>query len=159
MEPVKLKKLTVDDLYVTVLTARRATREGGWTRMEDIDRTPPATGSLVMDAVARILAEDSSVTPEGLARLLDADVADVHAVFRLLTGMPMRDFLNAYRQRQACEWLSCTDVPIEQVAARSGFTSHAVLTRFFVKHLKCTPKEYRRATRPADFRQRYAWPA
>ena len=79
------------------------------------------------------------------------------AVFELLTGMNLREFIKLYQRKRACEWLKCTDVDVSEVARRSGFTSQPALTHFFLKWIGCTPTDYRRRNRPADFRERYEW--
>ena len=157
MKAIKLKKIGVDDIYVSVLKARRVTDEEGRTFTRAYEKEPRPTGSLVMDIVAKALAEDSRVTLHDIAAAMGEDPRLLHAAFILVTGAMPRDFFNAYRLRQAREWLERTDLPIKEIARRSGFTSHGIMTRFFATAMKCTPKEYRRLRRPKEFRLLYEW--
>ena len=117
MKDIQFKKISVDDVYVSILTRTRVTSPEGWTRMEPVAKQKINTGSIIIDAVGQALAQC----------------------------------------KRACEWLKCTDIETEEVARRSGFTSRSALSHFFIKWLKCSPSDYRRRNRPADFRERYEW--
>ena len=157
MEPIRLKKISVDDIYVSILTKRRVTDEEGWTRMEPVGRQIAPTGSMVMDAVAKALAGNCGLTARDLAKAMGTTTKDLHAVFRLLTGMPTVDFLKQYRQKRACEWLACTDLTATKIAPLSGYVASAEMTHYFKKYMKCTPMEYRQLHRPKNFRELYEW--
>ena len=157
MEPIRLKKISVDDIYVSILTKRRVTNAEGWTRMEPVGRQIKPTGSMVMDAVAKALAENCGLTSKDLAKAMEITKRDLHAVFRLLTGMQASDFLKQYRQKRACEWLACTDLTVIKIAPLSGYTSPEAMVHYFTEHLKCTPLEYRQLHRPKNFRELYEW--
>ena len=157
MKDIQLKKISVDDVYVSILTRTRVTSPEGWTRMEPVAKQKINTGSIIIDAVGQALAEDCQVTSTELARAMHTDTETLGAVFMLLTGMNLREFIKRYQCKRACEWLKCTDIETEEVARRSGFTSRSALSHFFIKWLKCSPSDYRRRNRPADFRERYEW--
>lgn len=157
MKDIQLKKISVDDVYVSILTRTRVTSPEGWTRMEPVAKQKINTGSIIIDAVGQALAEDCRVTSTELARAMHTDTETLGAVFMLLTGMNLREFIKRYQCKRACEWLKCTDIETEEVAQRSGFTSRSALSHFFIKWLKCSPSDYRRRNRPADFRERYEW--
>lgn len=157
MKDIQLKKITVDDVYVSILTRTRVTTPEGWTRMEPVAKRKIDTGSLVIDAVGQALAEDCRVTSTELARAMHTTTEVLGAVFTLLTGVNLREFIKQYQYKRACEWLKCTDLNTTEVARRSGFTSHSALAHFFIKWLKCSPTDYRKRNRPADFRERYEW--
>lgn len=157
MKDIQFKKISVDDVYVSILTRTRVTSPEGWTRMEPVAKQKINTGSIIIDAVGQALAEDCQVTSTELAHAMHTDTETLGAVFMLLTGMNLREFIKRYQCKRACEWLKCTDIETEEVAQRSGFTSRSALSHFFIKWLKCSPSDYRRRNRPADFRERYEW--
>lgn len=154
---MKLKHITPQDLYTSVLTARRVTNEEGWTRMEPVGKRFEPTGSRVMDIIGYALMQDPTADSSRLAAILETDAATLNAVMRLLTGMPARDFIREYRMLRACEYLACTGLDVQTVARRCGSSSHGNFTRLFTERMKQTPQEYRRTHRPADFRERYGW--
>lgn len=153
----ELKKITVEDIYVTVLKARLVKNEEGWMRMEPFDRTVPTTGSQVMDIVAQTLAADSSWTPRRVAERLGVDREQFYGAIRMQTGMRAQTFFNQYRLKQACEWLGYTDVQAQEIARRCGFASPGAFTSYFLQQMKCTPIQYRKQHRPANFRELYQW--
>lgn len=157
METIKIKKITADDVYVSVLKARIVTGENGWMRWEPVNKEAPPTGSLIMDAVARALNANSCLSPEDVAKALGTDTKILSAIFQLLTGKFPKDFFNELRLKKACEWLSCTDIPIKEVAKRSGCQSNTTLTRLFQRELHVTPTKYRELHQPKDYAARYKW--
>lgn len=157
MKDIQLKKISVDDVYVSILTRTRVTSPEGWTRMEPVAKRKIDTGSIIIDAVGQALAEDCRINSTEVARAMHSSTKVLGAVFELLTGMNLREFIKLYQRKRACEWLKCTDVDVSEVARRSGFTSQPALTHFFLKWIGCTPTDYRRRNRPADFRERYEW--
>lgn len=157
MKTITLKKISVDDIYVSILTARRTTNKEGWTRMEPVDKTLKPTGSLIMDAIAQALNENCSLTATDIAKMLQCEAKKLNAAFSLLTGMELRTFLKMFKLKRACEWLTCTDVEAQEVAKRSGFTSPQAFNDFFKKQMKCTANQYRKLHRPSDFRELYAY--
>ena len=120
MKDIQLKKISVDDVYVSILTRTRVTSPEGWTRMEPVAKQKINTGSIIIDAVGQALAEDCRVTSTELARAMHTDTETLGAVFMLLTGMNLREFIKRYQCKRACEWLKCTDIETEEVARRSG---------------------------------------
>ena len=157
MEKITLKRITVDDIYQSILTKRRVTNAEGWTRMEPVDHSPRPSGSIVMDAVARLLASDCGTSAEALSLALGIEKTDLRSVFRVMTGMKPIAFLRAYRLRRAQEWLARTDLEVGEIARRCGFATHPMFHDTFVKYVGMTPGKYRRLNRPADFRELYEW--
>ena len=153
----KIKQITVDQIYVSVLQARRVVRDDGWERFEPIDKSLPQTGSLIMDAVAAILITTSESTVAGLAQRLEVQQLDLIGAMRILTGMPPIDFIRLYRIRQVKEWLSCTDLPICEIARKSPFNSTSALSKHFITKEGMSPTDYRRKHRPRNFRELYRW--
>lgn len=157
MEPFKLKKITVDDLYISVLTTQRVTTAEGMIYMKPVDKTAPATGSLLMDAVAVAVNRNCGISQKELAEWLGMDSPTFGIVFKVATGRIPQDFFRDFRLKKACEWLACTDVSLREVTRRSGFKSQSSMTRTFREQLRITPERYRKRHRPANYRELYTW--
>ena len=151
------KKITVDDIYVSPLKAKMLTNAEGWMRMEPVNPTPPQTDSPFMNEVARLLARDCGTTPQQIAREAKIKPKIAYALFQYQTGEPIDLFLKQYRLKTAREWLACTDLPISEVAKRSGFTSHGTFSRTFLEATGVSPTKYRKAHRPENYKIMYKW--
>lgn len=67
--------------------------------------------------------------------------------FRLQAGTTPAQWMVEQRTRTAQALLESTDLPVEHVAARTGFGSAATLRAHFSRRLSTTPTAYRRAFR------------
>ncbi len=65
--------------------------------------------------------------------------------FAAETGMSPLQFQLSERLRTAKNLVANTDMPIQEIARRTGFSSAAYFTRFFRNATKMSPCEYRRA--------------
>lgn len=95
------------------------------------------------------LAAEAQLSPFHFARM-----------FRQSLGVPPRVYLTRLRVEKACELLEQTDLPITQVALEVGYSSNQVLARVFIKHMRLSPSDYRRAVRDPvrpDFSLRARW--
>lgn len=157
MRQIELKKIKVEDVYVSILTRRRTRNAEGWHRMEEVPKTIAPSGSIVIDAMARLLAEDCGADTRELAGAMGLDPTSLNVICNALTGMDAREFVKRYRLMRAKEWLARTDLRLSEVARRSGFPSQASLCHAFTERYKMTPRDYRRHARPGNFRDLYEW--
>lgn len=157
MESIKFKQIRVDEIYTSILTARRVTDERGWTGMQPIEPKEIRTGNVVMDAIGQLLGEDCNLVPKELARLLGTSISTLSGMIRLFTGTLMESFLLAYRLKRAQEWLAYSDLPLGEVTRRCGFTAQSAMGRVFKQAFQMTPGKYRKAHRPKNFRELYRW--
>jgi AraC family transcriptional regulator, transcriptional activator FtrA len=67
--------------------------------------------------------------------------------FREETGVSPKRWLLQMRLERARELLELTEIPVEQVAAQSGFPSAGALRAHFAEDLRTTPTAYRRIYR------------
>ena len=70
--------------------------------------------------------------------------------FAAETGMSPLQFQLAERLRTAKNLIANSDMPIMEVARRTGFSSAAYFTRFFKESMKMPPIEYRNAQSTAE---------
>jgi AraC family transcriptional regulator len=82
------------------------------------------------------LATEARLSPFHFARM-----------FKQSLGVPPRVYLTQLRVEKACELLEQTDLPITQIALEVGYSSNQVLARVFLKHMRLSPSDYRRAVR------------
>ena len=82
------------------------------------------------------LAAEAQLSPFHFARM-----------FKQSLGVPPRVYLTRLRVEKACELLEQTDLPITQVALEVGYSSNQVLARVFLKQMRLSPSDYRRAVR------------
>ena len=140
MERIELKKIKVEDVYVSVLSRKRVANAEGWTRMEEVSKRFAPT----VDSV-------------GLAAALGIPSSALNTILKTLTGLKTCEFIKSYRLLRAREWIVCTDLELRQVAARSGFPTQGSFNRSFTEQFGQTPRDYRRQNRPANFRELYEW--
>lgn len=79
----------------------------------------------------------------------EAQLSSFHfaRMFKQSVGVPPRVYLTRLRIEKACELLEHTDLPVTQIALEVGYSSNQVLARVFLKHIRWSPSDYRRATR------------
>ncbi len=82
------------------------------------------------------LAAEAQLSPFHFARM-----------FKQSLGVPPRVYLTRLRMEKACELLERTDLPITKIALEVGYSSNQVLARVFLKHIRLSPSDYRRAVR------------
>lgn len=140
-----LKLLTIDDLYITPFTARRVYSEDGVISWVPVERKLNPTGVSVIDFVVRSMSE-GHCDFQWMAQRLLCKRRDVRGLVSALTGMDADAFLRAYMFRLADDLLRYTDMSINEVAKRAGFTSASRMAHNFTKHRHITPKEQRRVT-------------
>ncbi|WP_339948380.1 AraC family transcriptional regulator [uncultured Albimonas sp.] len=112
----------------------------------------PARGGLAPWARRRCVelmrarfAEDISL--EDLAAEVRLSPYHFARMFKQSLGVPPRVYLTRLRVAKACELLERTDLPITQIALEVGYSANQVLARVFVKHMRMSPSEYRKAVR------------
>jgi AraC family transcriptional regulator len=82
------------------------------------------------------LAAEARLSPYHFARM-----------FKQSVGVPPRVYMTRLRVEKACELLEHTDLPVTQIALEVGYSSNQVLARVFVKLMRVSPSDYRRAVR------------
>jgi AraC family transcriptional regulator len=86
-------------------------------------------------------AEDASLT--ALARAANRSPFEVHRAFRRVVGDTPKRYTARLRLERAATELVATKRSIIEVALASGFASHEVFTRAFVRRFGMSPRAYR----------------
>lgn len=108
----------------------------------------PRPGSRLAALQARIGAEPGLAwTTETMARAAGMSVSRLHALFREEHATTPHAWLLAHRIERVRGWLAGTDIPIAELALKSGFSEQSALTRALRKATGMTPAAYRRQHR------------
>ena len=112
----------------------------------------PAKGGLAAWAERRCLELMSTRLSEDISLddlAAEAQLSPFHfaRMFKQSLGVPPRVYLTRLRVEKACDLLERTDLPITQIALEVGYSSNQVLARVFLKHMRLSPSDYRRAVR------------
>ena len=67
--------------------------------------------------------------------------------FKSLVGQSMFQYLTSLRMQKAQDLLRNTELPVYEIATRSGYESELAFTRTFKKHNDKTPKQFRKLHR------------
>jgi AraC-like DNA-binding protein len=129
---------TMDEVYISPFTARRRYDEEGVMHYDAIERNTAPTGIEVMDHYLRRLTEGQDVLKD-FCRIYGLRTEDIDALIFILTGMSGQDFRMAYQLRLADDLLRYTDLPLAEVAHRSGLGSHTNFCVVIHRERKQTP--------------------
>lgn len=130
LRPLRLRTALLDLLLEMTIAARAHTVPVGETRLE----------SLLKDIQAH---PENEYAVDDLARR--AGMAPAHFItrFRMLAGLPPRQFLLGCRIRAARELLRTTSLPVTDIAIRLGFCSSQHFANLFKRHTGVTPRACR----------------
>ncbi len=128
-------------------TVVAAHRDGGQAQF--VERPlPSADGGLAATRAWMEERLDEPLTVEAMARHASCSPRSFARRFRAETGTTPLQWLIGRRVDEAQRLLEGTDLPVEQVAARSGFGTAAALRQHFGRALATSPSAYRRVFRP-----------
>ena len=136
-------------------------REGGQAQFMHQPAPEPDPETSVAPIMAWALDHlDQRVDLPQLAAVAGMSVRTVSRQFRDETGTTPLQWLLAQRVARARELLETTNLTVETVAHRCGFTDAPTLRRHFVRHTGTTPRAYRVAfsLNPAPQKVREASP-
>lgn len=108
------------------------------------NQTTPTTTDAIRQAQAAIARRATETIDFGeLARAAGMTYDRFRHHFVDTTGLPPLKFQLAERLRMAKNLVSNTDLPMAEIARRTGFSSSAYFTRFFKAATKMSPTRYR----------------
>jgi AraC family transcriptional regulator len=105
------------------------------------DGLPKRKLKQVMDYITCHLEQDFGLAE--LAELVHMSPSYFGSQFKQSTGLTPHQYLIKYRLSEARRLLANTNLTIEEIAQRTGFSNHSHLTRNFRKHMSITPYTYR----------------
>ncbi len=84
------------------------------------------------------------ITLADIARHCGCSVPALTRFFRDVFGESLMEHLNSFRLDKAAELLRNSDLPIFEIAGRTGFCDSNYLTKCFSRHFHLSPRAYRR---------------
>ncbi len=98
--------------------------------------------SEAVEYVKRNYMED--ITLDMAAEYVHLSKSQFCRVFKLCTGTTFNRYLNCYRNTKAHILISGTNMPLHEIAARTGFSSTEHMTRTFESLFDMSPSDWRR---------------
>ncbi len=87
------------------------------------------------------------LTVASAARMVALSPTQFCKTFKKLTGRTLVDFINLTRVEKAAGLLEQTDLPVTEIAARTGFCNINYFDKVFKLARSCTPAQYRKRGR------------
>lgn len=132
----KIRKITPEEVYVTVFSQHPVVNEEGWSRIEPTDRTPPLCGDRLVDQVAHIVRTHKLYEASAIAtRLGLTSTDDLNAAMRLLTGRNTHDFAIEYLLLEARELMVHTNLSSIRIARHIGMETRENFVRTFQRRV------------------------
>lgn len=97
----------------------------------------------ILAAVINALNETSILEAQILADSLNVTDRKLSGAVELLTGLPLRQFINEWRFMQSQQLLLNTELPYAKIAAICGYGNESTLIFNYEKRLKTTPHIFR----------------
>ena len=121
---------------------------------DPVERNLHPTGVEVMDLYLRRLTEGRDEVT-AFCKIYGLRTEDLDSLIYILTGMSGPDLRLSYQLRLADDLLRYTDLPLAEVARRSGLGSHTNFCVVIRRERKQTPTERRTALRQKGDAGRY----
>ena len=105
------------------------------------------TGVEFLDCFFQIIKRHGRPSCGQIAKKMQVEERMLRYTVFALTGIGIHEWITTYTFRNSCEFLTRTDLPITEIAKRTGFNSISAFTQFFMRMQKLTPGDYRWAYR------------
>ena len=151
-----LKPLNMADMKEAVRLAKRECEiRGAWISHQKTKEDWESTSVLkdfqkqpVEDRLARRMLEyifenyQQKIVMQDLVDHLNYSEAFLNRKFKDAVGTTFNDYLNRYRIQKALEMIREGELPIQDIAWKSGIGDYKYFRVVFRKYLGCSPKEY-----------------
>ncbi|GAX03964.1 AraC family transcriptional regulator [Secundilactobacillus pentosiphilus] len=110
-----------------------------------VNKSDVTTGSTYVDTAIQYIYNNisSPIKLEDIARKLGISVSYLSRTFRKVTQVSVNQFITSAKVARASHYLRFTNIPIQQIAARLGYTDSYYFSRVFKKEYQVSPREYR----------------
>ena len=111
---------------------------------DSLSMMPDKSGRIVKNAaeyISRHFSEDISLAV--IADELHVNTSYLSTLFRQVTGITFKEYLNRVRVEEAARLLSNTDYSVMEIAVACGYRDQSYFTKVFKKLTGLTPKQYR----------------
>lgn len=110
---------------------------------QNVGMTENLPAEPILAAVINALNETTILEAQSLADSLSVTDRKLSGAVELLTGLPLRQFINEWRFMQSQQLLLNTDLSYVEIAARCGYIDESSLILIYEKRLKTTPHIFR----------------
>lgn len=105
-------------------------------------------GNRLVHLLARMeAAPEQAWTVSQMARVMHLSASRLHALFRAELQQTPQEWLSTMRLRRVQQLLAKSDLPLAELALRSGYADQSTLTRAMRRNTGMTPAVYRRMQR------------
>jgi AraC-like DNA-binding protein len=87
---------------------------------------------------------DRPITTSRVAELLGYDADYLGRIYRKMYGCTLTEAIHRRRVREACKYLIDSDLSIEQIAERCGYSDPDYFRRVFRRRMHVSPSDYRK---------------
>lgn len=116
-----------------------------WENYDNIERPSLTLSPIVIQVMNWIDANyDKEYSHDELAQAVHVSPSHLSYLFQKATGKTITEFLTVRRLKQACLLLKTTTMTIQEVGHKSGWPNFTYFCQVFKKHIRMTPKQYRR---------------
>ena len=150
----KLKKFTLEELYIQPFTARRVYDEEGRINWVPVERKKNPTGYPHLDFIVNAMAE-GLFDMKMIASFMDCTMDSFNGYLKTLTGMTAKTLRKEYMFRLADDLLRYTSMTADEVAQRIGLSSSSSLSQQFKKYRHVTVEMQRKLLREERDEGRY----
>ncbi len=110
-----------------------------------------SASSYVQKGVEYITSNYSyAITVEDIADYVGVSRSHLFRSFQTVLGQSPKEYLTAFRMKQACYLLEHSDLSVTAIANSLGFDNSLYFSRTFHRHKGMPPKEFRAVSRSAD---------
>lgn len=100
----------------------------------------------LVSRVKQLIAErlcDPNLSVAGLADEVGLSVNYLRNIYKEATGESLSAYITSEKIKLICELLQTSDMTIQEISEKLGFTTRNYFFTFFKKHMGMTPKQYR----------------
>lgn len=87
---------------------------------------------------------DLNLSMNDISDHVNMSAAYLGRLFKQVTGITFIEYLTKFRLKEACNLLTSTNMTVNDISDRVGFTNCSYFYIIFKKNMECTPNQYRR---------------
>ncbi|GAX08558.1 AraC family transcriptional regulator [Secundilactobacillus silagincola] len=110
-----------------------------------VNKSDVTTGSTYVDMAIQYIYKNISnpIKLDDIAKTLGISISYLSRTFRKVTKVSVNQFITSAKIDRASHYLRFTNIPIQQIATRLGYTDSYYFSRVFKKEYHVSPREYR----------------
>ncbi|RHJ81545.1 helix-turn-helix domain-containing protein [Parabacteroides sp. AM08-6] len=138
----KYKQIIPEDVFITTAD-RKPTEEERWLGVTDDFNGNRPTGNNFVDLFAYLIRKYGRKDTCFYARIMGVKTEDLNMAIRAMSGISGWEWRNRYLLLEAKELLEESNMQINDISAKLGFSQPSVFTKFFQANTHSQPWEWR----------------